>query len=353
MRIAFDLVTPKQVPFFMPMIARLRERGCSVAVSSREWSELNVMMRRLRLPSTVLGKHGGRSLQRKLLCSSERVGLLARYFGRTRPDVLVTLGSPESTRAAFGLQIPIVCFMDLPESRAVCRLTLPLASKVCAPWIIPRQEFLRYGVAAESLFFYRALDPVLWLQRHQVDTQYPRKLGLDPSRPIVVCRETEWQSAYAGRDTVRDAASALRRRHQDWQIVNIPRYRAHPDYDMPSLLANAQLLIGGGGTMCIEAAYYGTPVIATRPAPSRYMQWLFDHGLAVKSLSLARTVRHAEQFIASDGTAAARKRRPAAQRVFRRMNFPLDDLVELILRAGNSGLSASAGTRGPAPRDGC
>jgi len=336
MRIAFDIVTPKQVPFFMPMIARLRARGCSVALTSRDWSELNVMMRRLRLPSTVLGQHGGQSLQQKLLCSSERVGLLARHFARTRPDVLVTLGSPESTRAAFGLQIPIVCFMDLPESRAVCRLTLPLASKICAPWIIPRQEFLRYGLAAKALFFYRALDPVLWLKDHSVDTSYPRKLGLDPSRPIVVCRETEWQSAYAGRDIVRDVATALRRRHADWQIVSIPRYRAHPDYDIPSLLAHAQLLIGGGGTMCIEAAYFGTPVIATRPAPSRYMEWLFDRRLAVKGVSAASTMRYAEQLIAADGTAAARTRRTAAQRVFRRMTFPLDNVVELILRTGNS-----------------
>ncbi len=151
-----------------------------------------------------------------------------------------------------------------------------------------------------------------------------------------MCRETEWPSAYAGRDIVRDAASALRRRHPGWQIVNIPRYRAHRDYDIPSLLANAQLLIGGGGTMCIEAAYYGTPVIATRPAPSRYMEWLFDHHLAVKSLSVARTVRHAEQVMAADRTAAARKRRAAAQRVFRRMNFALDNLVELILQTGSS-----------------
>ena len=336
MRIAFDLVTPKQVPFFMPMIARLRARGCSVALTSRDWSELNVMMRRLQLPSTVLGKHGGRSLLRKVVCSSERVGLLARHFARRRPDVLVTLGSPESTRAAFGLRIPIVCFMDLPESRAVCRLTLPLASQVCAPWIIPRQEFLRYGVAANALFFYRALDPVLWLTDHPVDPVYPRKLGLDPSRPIVVCRETEWQSAYAGNDIVGDVASALRRRHPDWQIVNIPRYRAHPDYDIPSLVANAQLLIGGGGTMCIEAAYYGTPVIATRPAPSRYMAWLFDRGLAMKCLSVAGIVRHAEHFIATDRTAAARTRRAAARRVFGKMTFPLDSLVELILRTGQN-----------------
>jgi predicted glycosyltransferase len=335
MRIAFDLVTPKQVPFFMPMITRLRARGCSVALTSRDWSELNVMMRRLRRPSTLLGKHGGRSLQRKLLCSGERVGLLARHFARTRPDVLVTLGSPESARAAFGLQIPIVCFMDLPESRAVCRLTLPLASKVCAPWIIPRQEFLRYGVAARALFFYRALDPVLWLKDHPVDTLYLRKLGLDPSRPIVVCRETEWQSAYAGRDIVGEVAAVLRRRHPDWQIVNIPRYRAHPDYDIPSLVANAQLLIGGGGTMCIEAAYYGTPVIATRLAPSRYMEWLFERRLAVKSVSVAGTVRHAEQLMAAKRTAAAKKHRAAARRVFGRMTFPLDDVIELILRTGH------------------
>jgi predicted glycosyltransferase len=81
---------------------------------------------------------------------------------------------------------------------------------------------------------------------------------LDRHRPVVVCRETEWQSTYVEGDIVGQVAAALQRRHPRWQVISIPRYRPHPMYDVPSLLAQADLFIGGGGTMCIEAAYYGT-----------------------------------------------------------------------------------------------
>jgi predicted glycosyltransferase len=242
------------------------------------------------------------------------------------------LASTESIRAAFGLKIPVVCFMDLPESHAVSRLTLPLASRVCAPWIIPRREFLQHGVAAGNLFFYRALDPVLWLKEHRVEPAYLDTLGLNPRKPLIVCRETEWQSGYATADIVGAAARVIQRRHPGWQIVSIPRYRRHRFYDVPSLLAQADLLIGGGGTMCIEAAYYGTPVIATRPTPSRYMQWLFDRRLAEKCTTVRDAARRAEEIIAASNADGGRMGRVRARRVFRGMSFPLHEIVEIVLR---------------------
>ena len=127
-----------------------------------------------------------------------------------------------------------------------------------------------------------------------------------------------------------EAQDALYRHCRRGEVPNRPYIRGKSTVTLPN-----RPYIRGKSTV-IEAAYYGTPVIATRPAPSRYMEWLFDRRLAVKCGSVAGTVRHAEQLIAADRTAAARKRRAAAQRVFRKMTFPLDDVVQLILRTGNS-----------------
>jgi uncharacterized protein len=340
MRVVFDLTNSKDVVFFRPMIRRLRAAGCHVSLVTRDWEEVNVMRRRFRMRATSLGTYGGESLLGKLRSSSERVRLLARYFARHRPDVVVTLTHPDSARAAFGLQIPIVCFADIPEAWATARLTFPLASKVCAPWIIPPREFVRYGVAPEDLFFYRALDPALWLTDYIVDEKYLDTLGLDSAQPLVVCRETEWQSAYATGDIVGKVVEQLRRRHPGWQFIDIPRYRSHPFFDVPSLLARAHLLIGGGGTMCIEAAYYGTPAIATRPSPSRYMQWLFGRRLAVQCLSVPDAVQQADAIIARRGSQRAGAARRRAQRIFKRMRFPLQRVVDLILRTAERRRSA-------------
>lgn len=330
MRIVFDISTPKQVRFFRPMMAGLRAAGCTVSAVTRDYVELNLLMRSLRIPATVLGCHGGPTPLEKLRSSSERVGLLAQYFARHRPDALVTLSNPESCRAAFGLKIPIVCFNDAPTSRIVCKLTLPLASKVCAPWIIPKQAFVRFGVAPKDLFFYRALDPVIWLKDHGNGAASTAAPAHDARRPVVVCRETEWQSSYVSSDIVGAVAEALRQRHPDWNIINIPRYTTHNFYDVPALLADADLLIGGGGTMCIEAAYFGTPVIATLPVRPQYMQWLFARRLARRCLTVNDAVRWAEDIVANCDTKTAKGARRRAQRIFSRMSFPLERIVDLI-----------------------
>jgi len=250
MRITFDITAAKQVPFFQPMIRRLHAEGHDVSLTTRDWHELNLVRKHFRMRATSLGRHGGPTLLGKLLSSSARAHLLAGHFARHRPDVVVGLMNSESARAAFGLQIPFVSFADIPEARASARLTLPLASKVCAPWIISRRELLQHGVSSQDVFHYRSLDPVLWLKERPVDTAYVNRLGLDPERPVIVCRETEWQSAYVATDIVGTVMRQLRRRHPRWQFVNIPRYAPHPFFDVPSLLAKAGVLIGGGAGRC-------------------------------------------------------------------------------------------------------
>jgi hypothetical protein len=330
-KIVFDLATPKQVRFFKPMMERLRTRGIRVATLTRRWGEVDLIRRSLGVKAKVLGRYGGGDLLGKLLCSSERVRLLAYHFRRIRPNLLVTLCNPESSRAAFGLGIPIVCFLDLPESEAASRLSLPLATRVCAPWIVPKREFQKYGVPARQVSHYRSLDPLVWLQDHLVRESYLEDLGLDSSKVFLVARETDWRSAYARTDLVNDIIERIARRHPDWQVVNIPRYQTHRFYDVPSLLARADAFLGGGGTMCIEAAYYGTPVVATRPMQSRYMQWLFDRGLADKASTAEEAVRRIETIVAGRNGDRARKLRAAGARSFRGLDFPLEEVVDLII----------------------
>lgn len=330
MKIVFDISTPKQARFFEPMIARLRERGCTVSVVTRDYGELNLLMRSLRIPATVLGRYGGSTLFGKLRSSSQRLGLLAGYLNRQRPAALVTLSNPESCRAAFGLKIPIVCFNDVPAPRIISKLTLPLASRVCAPWIIPRRDFVRYGVAPDDLFFYRALDPVIWLKDDRTGNELVQPPMSDARTPVVVCRETEWQSSYVDNDIAGAVAREIRRRHPDWRVITIARYKPHRFYDVPNLLARADLLIGGGGTMCIEAAYFGTPVIATLPVPTRYMEWLFERRLARRCLRVDEAVRWTEKIVANRGSKQATTLRRRARRYFSRMTFPLNQVVDLI-----------------------
>jgi len=331
MTVAFDLSTPKQITFFRPMIQRLHERGVQVILVTRDYAELDVLLKQHGLRAKSFGSFGGKTRLGKLKRSAERVRLLADYFHRRSPDALVTLSNVDSIRAAYGLGIPVVCFNDLPESRQVGRLTLPLATKVCAPWVIPKKTFSEYGVGSDRLYQYRSLDQLSWLDDNTVDPSYAKKLGLDSERPLLVFRETEVQASYVRTDIVNEVLRELKRKHPRWQLLNIPRYRTHRPYDTGSLLSHADAFIGGGGTMCIEAAYYGTPVIATRELRCRYMEWLFKKRLAEERLDTSAAVAAIEQIVGDRNTAATARSRKRAARIFSEIPFPLEETVEVIM----------------------
>jgi acetyltransferase-like isoleucine patch superfamily enzyme len=164
----------------------------------------------------------------------------------------------------------------------------------------------------------------------------------------VVARETEWQSSYVREDLVGGAVAALRRRHPEWQIVTVPRYEPHASVDVPGLLARADLLLGGGGTMCIEAAALGVPVLATRGRRVAYMDWLFDRGLATPCASEAEIVARAGPLVAERGSPEAEARRRRARRVFDALPFPLEAVLDAILATARGEAVASAAAP-PAP----
>ena len=75
-------------------------------------------------------------------------------------------------------------------------------------------------------------------------------------------------------------------------LIVIPRYgserirQALPDsmvvdsgVELSAILPFVDVMIGGGGTINIEAAYWGTPVISTRSFVSHYDRYLITHRL--------------------------------------------------------------------------
>jgi predicted glycosyltransferase len=191
-------------------------------------------------------------------------------------------------------------------------------------------------VSPRDLFRYRALDPVVWLEDHPA-ARLAEPGARNGRRPLVVCRETEGQSSYVDGDIACTVAAELGRRHPDWSIIDIPRYRPHRLHDIPGLLAEADLLLGGGGTMRIEAAYFGTPVIATLPIRMHYMDWLFQRRLAQKCSTVEDGIRWAEEIVAARGTGKAIAARRRARRLFGRMTFPLRQVVNLIQTTASRG----------------
>jgi predicted glycosyltransferase len=293
----FDLGTPKSVLFFKPLIERLTERGDAPLVTSRggaAYGEIATLLDVHDMDAVSVGEYGGDSLVVKLEASLTRQRRLLDLIGGNRIDRLVCLCNVDSCRVAFGLGIPVVNFCDLPTRgdgeplTAVARLTLPLSAKILHPFVVPQTIFTPF-LGRDDVVRYDFLDPILYLRNQTPNRALVDELPLDATKKTVCFREEEEMASYVMEDQtwVFDALNGI-----DANIIAIPRYGSDrirqllpgavvmdQGVELSAVLPFADLMVGGGGTINIEAAYWGTPVVSTRSFISHYDRYLIAHGL--------------------------------------------------------------------------
>lgn len=341
MKFLVDLTCEGGALLFGSLIYKLREKGHEVHITSRHYDKANQLQKSLGLKVNVIGRHGGVSLHGKLTAYAFRVRHLADYLTNHDIDAVISNAGPEACRSGYGLGLKVFTWNDMPEAEAQTRLTVPLSTWVFTPWNVPKEEFTKYGISKDHVYQYPALYPMAWLPNITVDDKIIEKLGLNPQQPVIVFRESEYRAAYLldKRLIVIPTVHALAEKHRNWQFVTRARYDTKelksqltgaPNihiFDMPidlqSLLAKADLLIGGGATMNIEAAYYGTTVIACRPIEVRYERFLIQEGLAVKARSSDHVTEIVDKLLGKRNDELARK-------VFGKMIYPIEDIIKVM-----------------------
>jgi len=255
------------------------------------------------LKAVVVGRHGGGTLEGKLVAGAQRIEALAPLVAREQPDLAISFSSPEAARTAFGLAIPHYAINDSPHATAVARLTLPLSEKLFTPKAVLKEHWIEVGAREEMIVQYDALDPVVWLRDFEPNPYILEELGLTADQPIIVFRMEESFAAYLlGRvPTERSVVNpiiekVLREYTEPVQVVVLPRYKEQTSkikaafkdrivvpkkvVDGPSLLAYTSVFIGAGGTMTAEAALLGTPAISCYPRePTDVEKYLIRRGL--------------------------------------------------------------------------
>ena len=145
MRVWIDILTPKQVYLFGELSHRLESQGHDIFRTTRRYREVNELLSLKGLSADEVGKHGGPTLEGKLMAGAQRVVELAKLIGRVKPDLAVSFASPEASRTAIGLAIPSITINDSPHSEVVAKLTIPLSNTLLTPKIIPDKAWLRLG----------------------------------------------------------------------------------------------------------------------------------------------------------------------------------------------------------------
>jgi len=311
LRVAIDILTPKQGMFLSKLSNRLEEEGHQVFRITREYREVLELLKLKGIDVITVGKHGGGTLSGKLKAYASRVLRLSSLVEELKPDIAISFSSPEMARVAFGLGIPHICINDSPHAEAIARLTLPLSKILFTPKIIPKKSWVRFGIPSEDIIQYNALDPWTWLKDFKPDRKILELLNLDESKPILTFRTEESYAAYLlgkalGKVSITPIIQRLMEEGLEAQIVILPRYREQiaalkEDFgtkavvcdslvDGPSLLHYTTVFVGAGGTMSIEAALLGVPTFSCYPGePFLIEKYLMGKGLIIREKSAEET----------------------------------------------------------------
>jgi len=343
-----DILTPKQGNLFSVLSRRLMKQGCKLVLTTRLYREVNQLLEAHGLKASAIGKHGGARIEEKLSASAERVAELVKFISRRKPDVALSFSSPEAARVAFGLGIPHLCISDSPHAEAVSKLTIPLSERLFTPAVIPKKEWLGYGISAAKIFQYNALDPIVWLRNFRPDRRILVQDGIKSQRKIVTVRLEESSAAYLiarKRERLLNTVSAIRemlRKELEADIVALPRYDYQAEIlrrefkheivipktlvNGPNLLSFSSVFIGGGGTMTTETAMLGVPSISCFPnKPTIIEEFLISSGFVVRETDPVRIAERAMNMLEDE--TYRRRIRDEAKNFVERMEDPIEVIL--------------------------
>jgi predicted glycosyltransferase len=336
---------------FSKLSERLRNDGHQVVEATREYREVNQLCNMMEIHARVVGKHGGQTLLGKLKASTERTLELASLMAEVQPDVAVSFASPETSRVAYGLRIPHVCLNDSPHAEAVAHLTVPLATLLLTPKIIPKTIWMKFGISQSKIIQYRALDAWSWLKDFKPNKNVLMQLGLETSKPIVVFRTEESFASYLLGKTSKTPrllplVESLLKSNANFQAVVLPRYETQAALlreqlrkralvcesiiDARSLLSYASVFVGAGGTMTSEAALLGVPTFSCYPDRSFLVEkYLIKKGLIIRETSLEKVGPKVLQTLQKLET-VQKTQRMKADKLTRSFEDPIDVIAKAI-----------------------
>ena len=306
MRLWFDIVTPKQLLFFRPVVEALRTGGQEVLATSRKYREVERLASMLGLGLSFVGSRGGKEPREQFELSLQRMEQLLPMVVGFSPDVSVSVASADCARVSFALRVRHVAVNDSPHSLVAGKLSLPLSYHVMTPWIIPFSAWSVFGVSRGQVSRYRALDPAAWLKRRARQEPSPPEAGKGEKRARILVRLEESYAPYlAGSDESWSERVLLRlaRDFKGHELVALCRYEDQlasvrkkfgseysvPDdaFDGAGMIERSDVFVGMGGTMTTEAALLGVPAVSAFQGAELYTEkYLLSKRLLLKARSV-------------------------------------------------------------------
>ncbi|MHA1157103.1 MAG: DUF354 domain-containing protein [Candidatus Heimdallarchaeota archaeon] len=278
----FEVLTPKQAMLFLAIGQELRKFGFACHYTTRDHDYILDIFKAHKIQPISFGHYGGKSLEDKLLASVKRVVKLSENIISlpNKPAVAISFSSPDASRVAFGLGIPLILMNDTAHSKPVAKLTFALANYLLTPSCIPKEIFTQLGANPETMFSYDGVDEIEYIAgENQEKFLKLREQAVEKDKMYLAYRPEESYASYMKDKDSKPYLEILEHIIESYngKVVVFPRYDSQREIilekfegqiEIPSngfyflnLLSNAEIVITGGGTMAREAALLGVPSI--------------------------------------------------------------------------------------------
>jgi len=285
-RIWIDLDNSPHVPFFVPIVKELEQRGHSVFVTTRECFQVTGLADYYGLNYKKVGKHYGANKMLKVLGTIWRSLQLAPTILKEKPDVSLSHGSRALILLSSLLRCPTVVLFDYEFARMLPFVKPEMA---IAPDVIRDPELARHfkrGVRP-----YQGLKEDVYVSSFKPDRSILRTLNLGENDLVATIRPPASEAHYHNResDILFTAVVDFLGTNTETRMVILPRNETKqrdmvfetwprwcregriivPDQvlDGLNLIWHSDFVVSGGGTMNREAAAFGVPVYSIFRGP--------------------------------------------------------------------------------------
>ena len=308
-KVWIDIDNSPHVPFFLPIIRALENRGVEVVLTARDIYQVCELLEFFNLSCKVVGGHYGKNKVFKVLGNCLRATQLLPTAARERPSVALSHGSRAQVLACKALGIPTIMMHDYEHSTKTGFIQ---PDWTFMPSVIPDGAMTKQP---SRTLKYPGLKEDVYVPGFLPDPSVLSTLGISPTSLLVTLRPPATEAHYHNpeaeelfAETLRLLAetpntravalprngkqgAALRTQWAD-MIANGSLIIPEAPVDGLNLIWFSDLVVSGGGTMNREAAALGVPVYSVfRGKIGAVDQYLADHGRLVllENISDVRT----------------------------------------------------------------
>ena len=268
MKFFFDIGHPAHVHYFKNLIQRLKAKGHSVIISSRDKEMAHYLLKQLNLDYYNRGR-GAEGLMGKIIYTIKADIQLFRYAKYHNPDLFISFGSPYAAHVASLMGKPHIVLDDTENASIGQFLYRPFSDVILTPDSFEK-DFGKKHVRFSSYMELSYLHPNVFTP----DESIFNCLNISPGQQYVLMRFVGWGAVHdighkgltlANKIKVVNEISkyarvfissekALPEELQKYEL-KIPKHLIH------LVIAYSSMFYGESATMASESAVLGVPAI--------------------------------------------------------------------------------------------